>query len=72
LVLAAVRSQDRLRELYRKREELSTQILGLTREATAAEEKKAALVRDIEDKRNQRERLIRPWKRPTVREAWPR
>jgi len=66
---AAVRSQDRLRELYRKREELSAQELGLTREATAVEEKKAALVRDIDEKLNQREQLLRPWKKPTIREA---
>lgn len=66
---AAVRSQDRLRDLYRKREELSAQELSFTREATAAKEKKAALLRELEERRNQREGLIRPWKRPTIREA---
>ncbi len=66
---AAVRSQDRLRDLYRKREELSAQELSFAREATAAKEKKAALLRELEERRNQREGLIRPWKRPTIREA---
>lgn len=66
---AAVRSQDRLRELYRQQGTLASQELKLGTEMAAAEERRTALDKEIADRRKRRDLLVAPWNSGTVRDA---